>query len=52
MAIVKTGDDIPVLSYIDEDGKDITCPKCGRKIIVVAIDSDDNKLVCTCDEDE
>lgn len=48
----KYGDDTPVESYIDEDGEDIKCPKCGKKLTMVAIDSDDNNLVCDCEGED
>jgi len=53
MAIVKHGDNMPVLSYMDSDGNEVVCPKCGSKLVVVAVEDQDNKLVCeSCDEDE
>jgi hypothetical protein len=48
----KYGDDTPIVSYIDEDGEEEFCPKCGKKITTVAIDSENNTLVCDCDEAE
>jgi hypothetical protein len=52
MAIIKTGDDMPVLSYIDEDGSEIFCDKCGKKLVIVSVGSDHNKLVCDHSNDE
>ena len=53
MAIVKHGDNMPVLSYYDVDGEEKTCPKCGHKLVVVAVEGQNNKLVCeSCDEED
>ena len=53
MAFIKRGDDIPILEYFDDDGKQEICPKCGAKLIVVALNGENNKLVCqNCDIDE
>lgn len=51
MAIVKLGDAQPVLSYYGDDGKEETCSKCGCLLVILAMDNDDNKLVCECDEE-
>ncbi|HEC63735.1 MAG TPA: hypothetical protein ENI23_00410 [bacterium] len=52
MVFKKTGDAMPVLAYYGKDGEREECSKCGEKLIVVAIDADDNKLVCGfCDID-
>ena len=54
MAFKKVGDDMPVLEYYGNDGTCEKCPKCGSKLITIAVDNtDDNKLVCEkCDLEE
>jgi len=53
MAIIKRGDNMPVLSYLDDEGKEVVCSECGCKLVVVAIDDQNNKLICeACDEGE
>jgi len=52
MAIVKRGDNKPIESFYDTDGDEAKCPRCGSKLIVIAMDDQDNKLVCTHCEDE
>jgi len=53
MAFRKTGDAMPVLAYYDKDGDKEKCPKCGSKLVVVAVEAEDNELVCeNCDIDE
>lgn len=52
MAIIKRGDDQPVISYYGDDGEEQKCPHCGRPMVIIAMDKDDNKLVCEhCDEE-
>ena len=51
MAIIKTGDDMPVLKYYGTDGKEETCSRCHRPLVVLAVDNNDNKLVCECDDE-
>lgn len=55
MAIVKRGDDMPVVGYYGDDcgGEAMMCPKCGNKLVVIAIDANDNNLICDlCDLDD
>ncbi|KKM70080.1 hypothetical protein LCGC14_1444320 [marine sediment metagenome] len=53
MAIVKRGNDMPVVSYYGNDGDAMMCPKCGNKLVVIAIDANDNNLICDiCDLDD
>jgi len=52
MAFKKIGDASPVLGYYN-DGVGEKCPKCGRSLVFVAIDQDNNKLICEkCDIDD
>jgi ssDNA-binding Zn-finger/Zn-ribbon topoisomerase 1 len=48
MAFKKVGDASPILGYYDADGVGEKCPKCGKNLIIIAIDQDHNKLVCEC----
>ena len=49
----KTGDNMPILSCYDSDGEKKECPNCGRQLIVIAIEEEDNKLLCEyCDTQE
>ena len=48
MAFKKTGDALPVLEYYDDDGIEQKCPKCGRGLIVISAEQNNNKLICEC----
>ena len=48
MAFFKTGDASTVIHYYGDDGEPITCDSCGRDLIVIAIDNEDNRLICEC----
>ena len=53
MAIIKTGDNQPIVNYYDDDGETMMCSKCGSKLVVVAMEADNNNLVCDlCDLNE
>jgi len=52
MAIFKTGDLHPIESVYDSEGETQKCAKCGSKLVVIAIEGNDNKLVCECCENE
>ena len=53
MAFKKVGDDMPVLEYYTQDDVCEKCTMCGKKLIVIAMDDGENKLVCEkCDLDE
>ena len=49
MAFIKTGDEMPIQSIYKADGEQQTCDKCGKTLVIVAMDNEDNKLVCECD---
>lgn len=53
MAIYKTGDENPVINYVDLANDETTvCASCGRDLIVIAMDENHNRLVCEiCDFD-
>ncbi len=48
MALIKTGDDMPVLSYY-EDEKPLICEVCKKPKIVVALKNDEQEIICDCD---
>lgn len=45
MAIIKHGDESPVVNYFDQD-KEVICPHCGKKLTAILIDENDNRLIC------
>jgi hypothetical protein len=53
MAFIKTGDAETILGHFDCDGELQVCPKCGNKLTIIAIDGENNQLICEdCDIDE
>jgi hypothetical protein len=46
MALIKTGDNKPIIACYDSSGKKQVCPKCGKPLVVVAIDGSTNDLIC------
>lgn len=53
MAIIKRGDDMPIKGIFDADGEEQTCPTCGDKLLVIAVEGNNNKLVCSsCEANE
>jgi len=53
MAFKKYGDESPIINYFDANGKEQFCAKCGKKLVLIAVASEDNKFVCAdCDIDE
>lgn len=51
MTIIKTGADEPIVSIYDSEGEAQKCPSCGSKLVVIAMEDHDNKLVCECCDD-
>lgn len=50
MAFVKHGDDGKIVTFFDDNGNIPYCPSCGKKLVVMAIEKDENKLICSdCD---
>lgn len=53
MSFIKVGDESPIIDYFDDNGKEQFCAKCGKKLVLIAIDNEDNKFVCKdCDISE
>jgi hypothetical protein len=53
MAFVKIGDPSPVIEYYDNEGEKKICTKCGKELVVVALDRNNNTLICEdCDDEE
>ena len=48
----KTGDNQPIESFYDTDGSEERCPVCGNKLVAIAMDDQENQLVCTHCDDE
>ena len=50
MGFTKTGDAQPILNYYDSNVKVQHCLTCGKKLTLIAIDADENRLICAdCD---
>ena len=50
MGFTKAGDAQPILDYLDENVKVQHCPKCGKKLTLIAVTADENRFVCAdCD---
>lgn len=52
MGFIKTGDDLPVVTYYNEDLEAIICEKCEKPIITAALDDKESKLICECEMKE
>jgi hypothetical protein len=55
MAFMKTGDEIPITSFLDDE-KAVVCDKCGKNKNALKLGAE-NEIVCECefameDEDE
>jgi hypothetical protein len=46
MAFIKIGDEKPIIDFYDDNIKERFCPTCGKKLIIIAIEKDENKLIC------
>jgi hypothetical protein len=46
MSFIKIGDKMKILDIYDCNIKEGFCPECGKKLTVIAVDSDENKLIC------
>ncbi|MFA5023473.1 MAG: hypothetical protein WC523_00750 [Patescibacteria group bacterium] len=49
MSFIKIGDEIPILDYFDDNGKECYCPECGKKLKAISITDEENELVCDCE---
>lgn len=53
MAFVKVGDPTPIKGFYDENLELKVCDKCGKPLTVVALDGENNDVLCKCGtEDE
>lgn len=52
MAIIKRGDAQPIVDVYDSEGEAQKCSSCGSKLVVIAIEDQDNRLICECCDDD